>query len=145
MARDAEWIIRVISERGMRITEQRRKLAELFAGSPTFLSPKEIYRMMDGSHPGLSFDTVYRNLKVLLTLGVIQPYYIGEEVKYGIGPALPEHRHPFICLECSRKIELPFCPVEAIELPASFRMIRHRFEVYGYCQDCSGKEDAALC
>ena len=47
-------ILRVMSEQGLRITEQRKSLARLFAEAEGYLTPKEVYEGMEREYPGLS-------------------------------------------------------------------------------------------
>lgn len=56
-------MLKAMAQQGWRITEQRRSLATLFAESGSYLSPKDVYEYMKIKYPGVSFDTVYRNLR----------------------------------------------------------------------------------
>lgn len=67
-----EQIITTMSSQGLRITDQRKTLARLFAESPGYLTPKDVYEYMGKTYSGLSFDTVYRNLRVMQELGVLE-------------------------------------------------------------------------
>jgi Fur family zinc uptake transcriptional regulator len=53
-----EQIITTMSSQGLRITDQRKTLARLFAESPGYLTPKDVYEYMGKTYSGLSFDTV---------------------------------------------------------------------------------------
>ncbi|MGO4374197.1 membrane protein insertion efficiency factor YidD [Paenibacillus sp. MCAF20] len=75
-------IIQSMASRGLRITDQRKTLAKLFAESPGYLAPKEVYEYMGKSYTGLSFDTVYRNLRVMEELGVLEQVMFEEGVKF---------------------------------------------------------------
>jgi Fur family zinc uptake transcriptional regulator len=142
--RDAEWIIRTMSTRGLRITEQRRTLARLFADAQGFLTPLEVYSELVSKHPGLSFDTVYRNLRTLHEMGVLEPFYIEDTIKFRIGCHDHNHHHHLICLDCSQMFPLEFCPMNSLKVPDSFQIVKHRFEVYGYCFDCKKQEKPKL-
>lgn len=135
--RDIERMIQAISAKGLRITEQRRTLVRLFAESSGLLAPKEVYSKLEAKHPGLSYDTVYRNLRTLQDLGVLEQFHFEDGVKFRIGCyGTKRHHHHLICLECNKVIPLSFCPMDQLEFPETFQIVRHRFEVYGYCLHC---------
>jgi len=131
-----ERIVRLMSESGLRITEQRRTLARLFADAPGYLTPKDVYEQMHRSYPGLSFDTVYRNLRVLLELGIIEQVMFEEGVKFKLSCEEPHHHHHMICLQCEKTLPIRSCPMPATDVPSGFKVVKHKFEIYGYCPDC---------
>ena len=71
-------MLKAMSEQGWRITEQRRSLATLFAESGNYLSPKDVYEHMKMKYPGISFDTVYRNLRLLSEMGVLEQFHLAD-------------------------------------------------------------------
>lgn len=130
-------ILRVMSEQGLRITEQRRSLARLFADADGYLTPKEVYEGMEREYPGLSFDTVYRNLRVMQELGVLEQIMFEDGVRFKVHCGGQAHHHHLICLACERTLPLHYCPMPQVgDLPGSFRVVRHKFEIFGYCTDC---------
>jgi Fur family zinc uptake transcriptional regulator len=134
---DEAVILRTMAERGLRITGQRRSLARLFAEADGYLTPKEIYEDMEAQYPGLSFDTVYRNLRVMQELGVIEQIMFEDGVRFKVHCGGEEHHHHLICLSCERTLPIRYCPMpDLAELPDSFRVVRHKFEVFGYCREC---------
>jgi Fur family zinc uptake transcriptional regulator len=50
-------------------------MSRLFAEAPGYLTAKEVYEGLEAKHSGLSFDTVYRNLRVLDDLGVVEQFH----------------------------------------------------------------------
>lgn len=140
---DAAQMLRVMAEQGLRITEQRRSLARLFAGAEGYLTPKEVYEGMEREYPGLSFDTVYRNLRVMEELGVLEQTMFEDGVRFKVHCGGQEHHHHLICLACERTLPLHYCPMpDLAELPESFQIVRHKFEIFGYCRECR-QDDAA--
>lgn len=131
-------IIRAMSAKGLRITEQRRTLAKLFAEADGYLTAKEVYEYMTQEYPGLSFDTVYRNLRVLYEMDVLEQFVFEEGMKFKLHCNGQEHHHHLICLQCDRTVPISFCPMDEVlaEVPEHFQVVKHKFEVYGYCEDC---------
>jgi Fur family zinc uptake transcriptional regulator len=140
---ETERIVRQMSENGLRITEQRRTLVKLFADAPGYLLPKDVYDHMQHTYPGLSFDTVYRNLRVLLDLGIVEQIVFEEGVKFKLHCEEPQHHHHMICLHCEKTLPIRSCPMPETEVPGGFQVVKHKFEVYGYCRDCRESAEPA--
>lgn len=135
-----EEIVRRMSSRGLRVTDQRKTLAKLFTDSPGYLSPKDVYEYMGKTYSGLSFDTVYRNLRVMEELGVLEQVMFEDGVKFKLHCREEHHHHHMICLQCGHTYPITFCPMEQTAIPEEFRVVKHKFEVFGYCKDCSQDE-----
>lgn len=136
----ADTMIQKMSAHGLRVTEQRRSLASLFAESQGYLSPKDVYDFMRRTYPGVSFDTVYRNLRLLSDMSVLEQVYFQEGGLKFKANCHEHHHHHMICLQCERTFSIEFCPMEHMkEKPSGFQMTSHRFEIYGYCEACSAE------
>jgi Fur family zinc uptake transcriptional regulator len=133
---ETERIVRQMSDKGLRITEQRRTLVQLFDEASGYLTPKDVYDHMQRSYPGLSFDTVYRNLRVMVDLGVVEQFMFEEGVKFKLSCEEPHHHHHMICLQCEKTLPIRSCPMPDTDLPGGFQVVKHKFEVYGYCSEC---------
>lgn len=134
-------IIEAMSSQGLRITDQRKTLARLFAESEGYLSPKDVYEYMGRTYSGLSFDTVYRNLRVMQELGVLEQVIFEDGVKFKASCSSGHHHHHLICLQCQKTLPIEFCPMQLTDTPDQFQVVEHKFEIFGYCKDCqlSGK------
>jgi Fur family zinc uptake transcriptional regulator len=138
-----EDIIRRMSSQGLRITDQRKTLAKLFSETQGYLAPKEVYEYMGRSYTGLSFDTVYRNLRVMEELGVLEQVIFEDGGKFKLHCRENDHHHHMICLQCGMTYPITFCPMEQTSVPEDFRVVKHKFEVFGYCKECVQDEPAA--
>ncbi|MCQ6559918.1 Fur family transcriptional regulator [Paenibacillus mendelii] len=135
--RDVELIVQSMNRLGLRITDQRKTIAQLFANATGFLSAKEVFLGMVDKYDGISFDTIYRNLRLLKELGVIEQFQIEDSYKYRVACfGHQHHHHHMICLSCNRVIPLESCPMDNFQAPDQFRIVKHRFEIYGYCDNC---------
>lgn len=132
-----EQIITTMSSQGLRITDQRKTLARLFAESPGYLTPKDVYEYMGKTYSGLSFDTVYRNLRVMQELGVLEQVIFEDGVKFRAHCSEDHHHHHMICLKCQKTYPIVFCPMQLADAPEQFQVVDHKFEVFGYCKDCA--------
>jgi len=140
MMHTVDEIVERMSGQGLRITDQRKTLARLFADTPGYLAPKDIYEYMGKTYSGLSFDTVYRNLRVMEELGVLEQVMFEEGVKFKLHCKDHDHHHHMICLQCGHTIPVSYCPMDQIAIPEKFKVVKHKFEVFGYCEECAQQE-----
>ncbi|MBP1992504.1 Fur family transcriptional regulator [Paenibacillus eucommiae] len=127
----------VMSRNGWRITDQRKTLAQIFVSTDGYLSPKDVYDQMRAKYPGVSFDTVYRNLRMLSEMGVLEQFYFLEGGLKFKGSCLAHHHHHLICTNCEKTLTFDYCPMdESLHLPGNFKIVNHRFEIYGICEQC---------
>ncbi|QYR23630.1 transcriptional repressor [Paenibacillus sp. sptzw28] len=130
-------MLEVMSRNGWRITDQRRTLAQIFADADGFLSPKDVYDQMRDKYPGVSFDTVYRNLRMLSHMGALEQFYFMEGGLKFKGGCTHHHHHHLICVNCEKTETFDYCPMNGtLNLPGNYKIMNHRFEIYGVCEDC---------
>lgn len=126
-----------MSEHGWRVTDQRKTLAEMFLHAASYMTPREVYARMVQQYPGLSFDTVYRNLRLMADIGLIEQASLDDTVKFKLHCQEHVHHHHLICVTCEKTFSFVYCPMDyAPALPAGFKVHAHKFEVYGVCADC---------
>ena len=46
------------------------------------------------------------------------------------------HHHHMICLQCEKTYPIHFCPMPMTDAPEEFQIVKHKFEVFGYCKNC---------
>jgi Fur family zinc uptake transcriptional regulator len=137
-------IIQAMTIKGWRITEQRKSMAKIFAEADGYLSPKDVYEFMRIKYPGVSFDTVYRNLRLLSEMGVLEQFYFNEGLKFRAS-CLKHHHHHLICSSCEKTLTFDFCPMHFIStIPGNYQILNHRFEVFGTCPDCAVKNQEKI-
>lgn len=130
-------MLAAMSRNGWRITDQRRTLANIFASTEGYLSPKDVYDEMSRSYPSVSFETVYRNLRMLSEMGVLEQFYFMEGGLKFKGSCIDHHHHHLICVNCEKTLTFEYCPMEQqLKLPGEYKILNHRFEVYGICESC---------
>ncbi|MDP5275715.1 Fur family transcriptional regulator [Chengkuizengella axinellae] len=130
-------ILTLLSKQGFKVTEQRKFLIELFINNENYLTAKDVYKKMSYKYSGLSFDTVYRNLRLMKEIGVIEQFVFEDGIKFKIRCEDDSHHHHLICLECEKTYSINYCPVQYVpELPDEFQIVNHKFELYGFCKEC---------
>ncbi|WP_040948782.1 Fur family transcriptional regulator [Gorillibacterium massiliense] len=130
-------MIAVMSKNGLRITDQRRALSRIFAEAEGYLSPKDVYELLRTEYPGVSFDTVYRNLRMLSEMGALEQFYFLDGGLKFTANCTTHHHHHLICVNCEKTLTFDYCPMEQqLNLPGRYKIINHRFEIYGVCEEC---------
>lgn len=132
-----------MKQSGMRVTKQRRTLvAFLSAHADHYVPVTRIDAFMRAEYPGLSHDTIYRNVKAFAELGILETDVQGEQatVKLQCDFQRPHHHH-FICQECHRVQELQRCPLADFGAQLDGAVIlAHQVELTGLCADCAAKQ-----
>lgn len=132
-----EELVLAVKSRGIRVTPQRREILRILLATK-HRSAREIHDLLQEKYPGISFDTVYRNLSLLCRIGLLVELNFHEgfsryELKTG-----PHHHHHFICLGCGDTEEFDYCPLP-LGLPpelSGWKVVTHTFELFGYCHKC---------
>lgn len=126
-----------MSRNGWRVTEQRKTLAKIFADHDGYLSPKDVYDQMVIKYPSVSLATVYNNLRMLSEMGVLEHFYFMEGGLKFRENCVSHHHHHLICVNCEKTLPFVYCPMDQKpEFPGNYKILNHRFEVYGICEDC---------
>jgi len=139
-----EEILQHLREMGCKATPQRRMLIEaLLTAGDQPLTADALCRKIRAVYPDLGLDTVYRNLRLLVRLGIVDEVKLpGKLAEYSLNRQM--HQHGMICLECGREIPLRHCPIKELETLArtehGFEIASHRIELFGYCAECSSHQ-----
>jgi Fur family transcriptional regulator, zinc uptake regulator len=127
----------LLKEKGFKYTEKRKDLLNVFAREKRYLSAKEVQESLKERYPGLSFDTIYRNLTTFVDLDLLEETEWEGEKKFRFTCSHNDHHHHLICLSCGGSKPIHTCPMEVLgnEL-TGFDVTGHKFEIYGYCKEC---------
>lgn len=122
---------------GLKKTSQRAAILEVVRRG--HLDADEIYKLARTRVPRLSLATVYRTLRKLKELGVIEELHFDEaHHHYEIKPSL-EHQH-LVCLSCGRVMEFKYrlSPEMRKEVARDkgFLVTGAEIQMVGYCQHC---------
>ncbi|WKB34658.1 Fur family transcriptional regulator [Terrilactibacillus sp. S3-3] len=125
-----------LKSKGFKHTDKREDILSLFENSTGYLSAKDIQLALKDTYPGLSFDTIYRNLSLFEKLDILETTELDGEKMYQFH-CTEHHHHHLICLKCGKTKTIDICPMEDLsKLDPDFQVTGHKFEVYGYCKDC---------
>jgi len=135
-----EEIIERLRAKGFKITGQRRAVIQSLQRLAKFPTAQEVLSDIRQANPDVGLDTVYRNLNLLVAMGVVNPINLpGKDVKV-FELVEGKHHHHLVCLGCGKASCLDYCPVDERGLQkaagAEFQIIGHSLELYGYCRSC---------
>lgn len=135
-----EAAVETLRSRGLRLTPQRLDLLRLLVEAAAPLSALEILPLLRQRHPQVSMDTVYRNLFMLTTSGLVSQINLQNREAARFEFQGGRHHHHAVCLSCGTAVCLERCPTADLDalLPdaPTFVPVNHVFEVYGYCSRC---------
>lgn len=137
--------LETLKSTGVRITPQRHAILEFMIHSTAHPTADDIYRALETTFPNMSVATVYNNLRVFKSAGLVK------ELTYGDSSSrfdfvTNDHYH-VICNDCGKIVDFHYPGLDEVEHLAShvtgFQVDYHRLEIYGTCQQCIGKSAKA--
>ncbi len=125
-----------------RMTNQRQVILEEVQKVNTHPTADEVYGMVRRRLPRISLGTVYRNLEILSTSGLIQK--IGPPSNQMQFDGKTDNHYHIRCVSCGRVEDAPVESFdkleEAMQKKSNYSILGHRLEFLGICPVCRGKE-----
>jgi Fur family ferric uptake transcriptional regulator len=122
------------AEYGLRMTGQRRVIAQVLSSATDHPDVEEVHRRAHALDPRISLSTVYRTLKLFSAKGILERHDFG----HGRGryeAAMGEHHDHLLDVETGRVIEFSNADIEALQERVArelgFELVGHRLELYG--------------
>lgn len=125
-------------QKGMRMTEQRRIIAQVLASAHDHPDVEELYRRASAVDPNISISTVYRTVKLFEDSGIIERHDFGQgRARY---ETLPEEHHDhLIDLRTGTVIEFRDEEIEKLQEKIArklgYKLVDHRLELYAVPAD----------
>ena len=121
-----------------RLTKQRRIILEELRKVQTHPSADEVYEMVRKRLPKISLATVYRNLNLLSSCGLIRTLTSASSQMRFDGN--PENHYHLRCVKCDRIVDLPiemFAGLdECVQNTTGHVVFEHNLEFQGICRSC---------
>ncbi len=134
-----KWIA-ALRAQGYKVTPQRRVVIEALQQGGKFTTAQQVLEAVRQKFPEMSLDTVYRNLSLLVELGLVHEVRTKGRDGNVFEIAVTGHHHHTVCLQCGKAACLDFCPIHEQDLARAeeggFKITAHSLEFYGYCADC---------
>ena len=129
----AKTLEELCTERGMRMTEQRRVIARILEDSEDHPDVEELYRRSVKVDAKISISTVYRTVKLFEDAGIIERHDFRDgRSRY---EQMPESHHDhLINLRTGKVIEFQSEEIERLQAEIArklgYRLVDHRLELY---------------
>ena len=122
------------SEKGMRMTDQRRVVARVLSTSHDHPDVEELYRRSHAMDPHISIATVYRTVRLFEEAGIISRHDFRDgRSRYEEAPET--HHDHLIDMKTGQVIEFVDEEIEALQEAIArklgYRLVDHRLELYG--------------
>jgi len=129
----------LLKEKGYKLTAQRQAILTGLRRLGQRASAREIYEELCKDKQGISLDTVYRNLRILAEIGLVQQIFLQSGALFELTDNRYHHHH-LVCVDCEKVVCIPYCPESCLYTKqaqaAGFEVLGHLFEVYGRCAGC---------
>ena len=131
-------------EKGYKLTPQRKGILQVFIESEQkHLSAEDIYEYLKNKNLDYGLATVYRNVELLTTLGILSSVDFGDgKLRYELNStdSHAHHHHHLICLKCKKIIEFKEDLLDDLEkqifFQSGFEIVNHEVKFLGYCHEC---------
>ncbi|SFG18485.1 ferric uptake regulator, Fur family [Novosphingobium sp. CF614] len=122
------------AERGLRITDQRRVIAQVLSDSTDHPDVEKLHERATAIDPGISIATVYRTVRLFEEAGILDRHDFGDgRARYEAAPEA--HHDHMIDVETGTVIEFVDPELEALQRQIAerlgFRLVDHRMELFG--------------
>ena len=135
-------LMKELSSRGVRMTNQRRLLVGIIQNSPRHLDAATLLRIAKQQDPAIDRATVYRTISLLKKRGLIDELdlmHIEGEKHYYEAKTNRDHCH-MACFRCGAIMEYASSSFESLKLEMAeqtgFQIRAVRLEVGGLCRRC---------
>lgn len=138
-----EELVAKLRERDFRITPQRLAILRILAASENHPSVEQVYEQIRREFPTTSLATVYKTIATLKEMGEVLELGFADCASRYDGRRPRPHTH-LICIKCRAIIDPDLGSLETVPLrvaqQAGFRLISHRFDIYGLCPRCQSEK-----
>jgi Fur family ferric uptake transcriptional regulator len=125
---------RLCTEKGLRMTEQRKVIARVLSDSSDHPDVETVYQRASEIDPGIGLATVYRTLRLFEEANILERHDFGDgRARYEEAPE--EHHDHLIDVHSGDVIEFQNHAIEELQRKVAeelgYRLVDHRLELYG--------------
>jgi Fur family ferric uptake transcriptional regulator len=122
------------TEKGLRMTDQRRIIARVLSEATDHPDAEELYRRASAMDPHISIATVYRTVKLFEDAGILERHDFRDgRARYEEMP--DAHHDHLIDVQTGKVIEFRNEEIEKLQKRVAeelgFELVDHRLELYG--------------
>jgi Fur family ferric uptake transcriptional regulator len=132
-----------VQYKGLRHTDQRRCILDVFLSTERHVTVQELYDLVRKRNKQIGYATVARAVKLIEEAG------LGRIVDFGDGVQRFEHEYGhdhhdhLICVKCGKFVEIYSEKIEKLQNQLvkkhKFTHQYHKLEIFGLCPRCKGK------
>jgi Fur family peroxide stress response transcriptional regulator len=134
-----EQIIKVLRDKGHRITPQRLALLKIIAKSEGHPSVEQIYERMKADFPTTSLATIYKTLTLLKDVGEVLELNFATAGSHYNGNKPYPHPH-VICTRCGQILDRESVALAEISQEMArltgYEITHHQLNFFGLCPEC---------
>lgn len=128
------WIEKKCAEHNMRMTDQRKIIAQVLSVAEDHPDAEELYARAEKIDPNISLATVYRTVRLFADAGIIETHDF-RDGRSRYEPAHDEHHDHLIDVTTGDVIEFVDDEIEALQIKIAeklgYDLVDHRLELYG--------------
>ena len=136
-------LLNKVKSSGYKLTKSREAIIKvLFDSNNKMLSVEEILKITKKNCNNINITTIYRNLNILESIGLIHKIISDNGVFLYKILCNDSHHHHLICNYCGKVESIDFCPLQNyinISNSKKFELTDHKLELYGLCENCIKK------
>jgi Fur family transcriptional regulator, ferric uptake regulator len=125
---------KICSQKGMRMTEQRRVIARVLSVAADHPDVEEIHRRAAEIDANISIATVYRTMRLFEESGVVERHDF-QDGRARYEEATEDHHDHLIDLRSGEVIEFVNAEIEKLQQRIAeehgYKLVDHRLELYG--------------
>jgi Fur family transcriptional regulator, ferric uptake regulator len=145
--RRAGWCGR-FEEAGYRFTQLREFILDILKNKKGHLSVEDIYSELIKKCRGVNLTTVYRNLEILVELGIVEKFDFGDgRARFELVVIKKKNdecvHHHLVCMKCGKIIDFECSSVDKheseikiVEDKYNFKIQEHLIQFRGLCSKC---------
>lgn len=135
-----ESVLAGLKEKGYRLTNIRKKIIEMLAGTNVPLSIQDFIEKLERQGLTANKTTIYREIGFLMKNEIVTEIDFGDRRKR-YESAHVEHHHHLVCLKCSRVQDITLNndlkkEEQRLSKQNNFKIIKHSLEFFGFCEKC---------
>ena len=127
-------IERLCVARGMKMTEQRRVVAQVLSNANDHPDVEEVYRRASKLDPRISIATVYRTVRLFEELNFLERHNFGDG-RSRYEEVTDDHHDHLIDVKSGNVIEFKNAEIETLQEEVAkqhgMKLVGHRLELYG--------------
>ncbi len=134
----SETLVKALRSHGYKVTPQRVAVYEALSVCHNHPCAETLYKLLQPTHPKMSFATVYKVLEVLIKIGVVRSLDFGEgSTRFDL---TAERHHHARCVKCGRVVDIFSLQDKSLlqQAQAETRMVLTGEDIvfYGLCKEC---------